>query len=347
MFEAVVMLCLNLAEGPCRTHLIPGYEAETAQGCARFLAQSPPDLARFAPLSAKSEPLCQPVGQTLDVVEVAPGVFVHVGAVEEPDRTNLGDVSTLGFVVGAEAVALIDTGSAAWMGEAIWRTIRAQTDLPISHVVITHMHPDHALGGSVLADAGAQIVGHAGLDRALADRRENYLESLNRLIGPGAFLGTKVAPVDIAVIDSLLIDLGGRTLDLRAWPLAHTGTDVTVFDPETGTLFAGDLVFHRHIPALDGKLTGWRAVLSEMQGLAVSRVVPGHGGPVLDWPAGGADMQRYLGTLETDTRAAIDAGLRLGAAVEVIATSEVDQWELFEAFNARNATVAFTELEWD
>lgn len=350
MFEAVVALCLDLAGGPCRDHLLTGYEAETLAACETALVENPPStqaLLTGNQLVERSTPHCQPIGPVLPFAEIAPGTFVHMGKVSEPNFENLGDVSNIGFIIGQNSVAVIDTGSARWMGEAIWRSVRAHTDKPISHVILTHMHPDHVLGAAPLAESGAQVVGHASLERALADRQANYRESLNRLIGPGAFLGTGVAPVDLPVENNRQIDLGGRILDLRAWPTAHTGSDLTVLDTSSGTLFTGDLVFHRHTPALDGRLMGWRSVLEDLIALKVTQVVPGHGGPVLQWPEGAEDMRRYLNVLEDDTRASIDAGLRLGDAVEHIASEEAERWELFEAYNPRNATVAFTELEWE
>lgn len=347
MFEAVVTLCLSLESGPCRDHLLPGYAAETFAECTVALERRPPELPRVSGLAARGLPRCAPAGPALEVAEVAPGVFVHKGVIAEPDRENRGDVANLGFVVGAESVAVIDSGSARWMGEATWRAIRGRTDLPVSHVVLTHMHPDHVLGAGFFADAGARLVGHEGLARALSDRLPNYLESMAALIGPEELLGTNGVAVDIAVSDRLTLDLGDRTLELQAWPPAHTGTDLTVLDAATSTLFAGDLVFDGHTPALDGRLTGWQTVLATLQGEPFAMVIPGHGGPALDWPEGGMDTARYLGVLAADTRAAVAAGQRLGDAVAIIARAEAPNWQLFEAYNARNATVAFTELEWE
>lgn len=341
MFEAVVTICLALSADICREQLVPGYETADVAACEAALRSRPPDVSAGATVT------CRPLGPALAVEEVAPGVFVHMGQIAEPDPDNLGDVSNLGFVIGATHVAVIDTGTARWMGEALWRAIRQQTDLPVSHVILTHVHPDHVLGAAAFQGSGAQIVGHAALPRALADRQANYLESLDRLIGPQAMLGTQSVSMDVEVSQTLDIDLGGRTLRLDAWPLAHTGTDVTVLDNATQTLFTGDLVFDRHTPALDGSLAGWRDVLGQMKDMEIQRIVPGHGGPVLDWPGGAAPLSRYLEVLEADTRAAIDAGQRLGDAVETIALSEAPFWELFEAYNPRNATVAFTELEWE
>lgn len=345
MFEAILTICLLAAGEECRDALLPGYEAASREACEAALVARPPK--KHPAGHTTGTPWCKPVGAALPFKEIAPGVFVHRGQIAEPDTDNRGDVSNIGFIIGSDSVAIIDTGSARWMGEAIWRAVRARTDLSVSHVILTHTHPDHVFGATAFADTGAQFVGHAALDRALADRQENYRESLASLIGPVAFLGTEPVSTDITVEDSLHIDLGDRRIDLRVWPTGHTGTDLTVLDEETGILFTGDLIFDEHIPALDGSLRGWQAVLVEMTSLPAIRIVPGHGGPVLDWPAGGVAVERYLRVLAEDTRAAIDQGQRLGEAVDAIAASEAEHWQLFDAFNARNATVAFTEMEWD
>jgi quinoprotein relay system zinc metallohydrolase 2 len=347
MFEAVITLCLLTVAETCRDQLIPGYEATTPELCAAALAARAPVLDRIEGLAASGAPFCRTAGEALSVTEVAPGVFVHMGAVAEPDADNRGDVTNLGFVVGETSIAVIDTGTARWMGEALWRAIRARSDLPVSHAILTHVHPDHVLGAAAFSGTGAVVVGHENLPRALADRQANYVESLDRLIGSGPFIGTRAVAVDLTVTEGMTIDLGGRLLHLRPWPMAHTGTDVTVLDEMTKTLFAGDLVFHLHTPALDGSLRGWRAALEDLAALDVDRVVPGHGGPSLPWPEGGADISRYLGVLERDTRVAIESGMRLGEAAQTIAQSEAPNWQVFNAYNPRNATVAFTELEWE
>ena len=334
MFEAILAICIGT--GACRDVLLPGFEAPTLAACE-------------AALAARSRPTahCTPAGEALPFTEVAPGVFVHEGRVEEPDADNGGDVSNIAFVVGARSVAVIDSGGAAWVGEAAWRAIRAHTDLPVSHLILTHLHPDHVFGAKVFAEAGVQIVGHDGLARALAERRDTYTDSFARLIGPARFIGSDIPRIEVLVARTETIDLGERVLELTAWPQAHTATDLTVFDPASGILFAGDLLFDRHVPALDGSLRGWQEVLAEMTAGPATRAVPGHGGPLLDWPESAAPLVRYLDTLAADTRAALESGARMGEATQTIAAGEAGRWQLFDAFNARNATVAFGELEWE
>ncbi|MBY6047212.1 quinoprotein relay system zinc metallohydrolase 2 [Vannielia litorea] len=338
MFEALVTLCLTGEPDVCRDALLPGVEASTLAGCEAKLGEvTVPEGAWEA-----GAPFCAPRGLVLDFEEVAPNLWVHMGAIAEPDRENLGDVANIAFVVGEDSVAVVDSGSARWIGEATWRGIRAVTELPVSHVVLTHMHPDHVFGAT--AFRGAKVVGHSGLKRALADRGGNYVESLEALIGPEAFLGSGVPTVTVAVSEAIEIDLGQVRIELTPWPRAHTGTDITVRVGDV--LIAGDVIFDRHTPALDGSVLGWLEALDTLEGQG-GQVVPGHGGPVMPMAEALGPMRRYLEVLRDDTRAALAAGERLGEAVEHIAESEAGAWELFDAYNKRNATVAFTELEWE
>ncbi|AZQ69106.1 quinoprotein relay system zinc metallohydrolase 2 [Silicimonas algicola] len=342
MFEAVVTLCLGLANAECADRLLPGYEAATLEGCDAALQARTPSI----PGGADGSPRCVPSGPTLSILEVAPGVFVHVGLIEEPSPGNDGDVSNSGFVVGRDSVAVIDAGGSRLAGEGLWRAVRAETDLPVSHVLLTHMHPDHIFGASVFTEAGAEVVGHADLPRALADRASTYVTSFERLVG-SSFAGSAIPKVSVTIADPTEIDLGDRTLIVEPWPVAHTGTDMTVFDRATGVMFLGDLLFDEHTPSLDGSLKGWKGVLTDLTFRELEVVVPGHGAASLDWPEGAANLERYLSVLESDTRDAIERGDRIGDAIQTIAADEATRWSLFDAYNPRNATVAWTELEWE
>jgi glyoxylase-like metal-dependent hydrolase (beta-lactamase superfamily II) len=156
----------------------------------------------------------------------------------------------------------------------------------------------------------------------------------------------RIVPPTFLVDGMLKLDLGSRTLLLRAWPVAHSDNDLTVLDEQSGTLFAGDLVFLTHIPVMDGSLRGYLAVIDELATLPAQRVVPGHGA-VSAWPGALADERRYLGTLASDIRALVAAGKPITAAAAGAAASERSHWELFDDYNARNATAAFSEIEWE
>jgi quinoprotein relay system zinc metallohydrolase 2 len=281
------------------------------------------------------------------VTEVAPGVFVHRGRHELPTPANAADQANLGFVVGAEAVAVIDAGGSRAVGEGLHAAIRARTDLPIRWLVLTHMHPDHTLGASVFAEAGATVIGHARLPAALAARADSYAATLLREAGPALGIGSEPVPPDETVADVRVLDLGGRRLRLEAQPTAHSDNDLTVLDEATGAWFLGDLVFAGHLPTIDGSVLGWLALLDALEAREAAFAVPGHGPPRLPWPEGAAPMRAYLEALVAETRAAIARGDSLGEAVPRLGAGLRGDWALFDAFNQRNATAAYRELEWE
>ena len=64
----------------------------------------------------------------IGVVEVAPGLFVHQGRYADVNPENAGDISNMSFIVGKEAVAVIDTGGSARIGAAPARGDRGRHD---------------------------------------------------------------------------------------------------------------------------------------------------------------------------------------------------------------------------
>ena len=290
-----------------------------------------------ATASASAEPLA--------VTEVAPGVFVHQGVIAEPAPDNHGDTANMGFIVGVSGVAVIDTGGTPELGRRLREAIAARTDRKPVVVINTHMHPDHVFGNAAFSDV--PITGNANLRDALAARQEVYRQRLADELGEDAAAGIAPVRVDRPVSEEVRIDLGNRIIVMTAYPTAHTNNDLTVFDRKTGTLFAGDLLFVDHLPAVDGNALGWLRVIDSLERVPAVRAVPGHGPAVVDWPGALDAERRYLTVLVEGVRRVLKAGGRIQDAVASVAEDERDRWLLFDAYNPRNVTATFAELEWE
>jgi quinoprotein relay system zinc metallohydrolase 2 len=260
---------------------------------------------------------------------------------------NRGAIANVGFIVGEEAVAIIDTGGSIAAGEALLQAVRAETHLPVRFVVNTHMHPDHVLGNQAFEPLRPVFVGATRLPAALSARGAHYLEATGALIGKPLAADTRIVSPSLLVTDVISLDLGGRRLSLRAWPVAHTDNDLTVFDEATKTLFAGDLVFLEHVPALDGSIRGWLAAIDALAAVPAERVVPGHGPAAAPWPDALAPERRYLSTVAAEVETLIEAGATIAEAPGKVAREEREKWHLFNEFHARNVIAAFAELEWE
>ncbi|MEL6264475.1 MAG: quinoprotein relay system zinc metallohydrolase 2 [Pseudomonadota bacterium] len=344
MFEILLTLCLAGDPVDCRVERLPGGETRdaclgTAQAVARTARAAGRVPQAWPCIAAGTDP-------AIALTEIAPGVLVHKAQHGLAGPANLGDTANIAAVIGAEAVAVIDAGGAAAVAEAFLDALARHTDLPLRHAILTHGHPDHVLGASVFRDAGAEVIAHAGLPRALAARQALYLERGAAALG-AAFEGTGPVRVDRVVAARETVDLGGRVLVLEARKTAHTDNDLTVLDQSSGTLFLGDLLFVDHLPVIDGSLLGWLEVMEALGAVDARRAVPGHGPVAVDWPDALAPQRRYLDTLAAETRAAIAAGDRLGAASETLGRSAAEGWLLSEQFRRRNALTAFQELEWE
>jgi glyoxylase-like metal-dependent hydrolase (beta-lactamase superfamily II) len=154
---------------------------------------------------------------------------------------------TSAYLVEAEELALIETGpgtSAPAVTDGLAELGVGPEDL--AHVVLTHIHLDHAGGAGAIARAfprAAVWVNERGAPH-LADP-SRLVASTERVYGPDRMreMFGAVEPIEAARLRAIgegdRIPLGGRTLGVLYTP-GHASHHVSLHDGETGAVFVGD-----------------------------------------------------------------------------------------------------------
>lgn len=351
MFHLILTACLAGNSAICAPILLPAGDGADQAACAAQAARITGEWLAAHPDLRDGGSACQPANavETLAVGEIAPGVFTHIGTVAQIAEDNAGRIANLSFVVG-DTVAVIDAGASRAEGQALYAAIRAVTDKPVSHLILTHMHPDHVFGASVFAEAGAKIIGHAALPQALEARGGAYLDNFDRIVGAQGMIGTTIVMPDETAPPETTIDLGTTRLILTPVPTAHTDNDLMVRDETSNTLFTGDLIFRGLTPVVDGSLNGWLAWMNLPPQPEPALIVPGHGPVATTWHDAAAAQQEFLTALRDATRATIADDQPMSAAVPHVLDQMqplVGDWAEFDDTVRRDATAAYKELEWE
>ena len=334
MFHLILTACLAMNSGECRPLLLPEGDAPTKAACDAAARRISDGWIAAHPDLRAGGVECRPNADlpAVELTEIAPGVWVRQGIVAQIAPQNRGRIANLSVVIGEDSVAVIDAGASRIEGAEFYTAIRRLTDKPISHLVLTHMHPDHVLGASVFAEAGAQVIASSKLAPALEARAQTYQDNFDRLLGPAEMMGTTVILPENIVANQRQIGLGDRVLSIEEVPTAHTDNDLILHDSATGTLFTGDLVFRGLTPVIDGSINGWLNWLDSPPA-TIGLIVPGHGDVARDWQEAVAKQQELLVILRDSVRNSIAAGQPMSAAVPEIVS-------YLQGFNA----VSYTHL---
>ena len=292
----------------------------------------------------------------LDVKKIADGVYVHYGKHENIyEGSNIGDIGNLGFIIGDESIAVIDTGGSHQVGEALKLAIKKISKKPIKYVINTHVHQDHILGNTAFLSEGVIIYGHFNLKKALKERGSQYIRQIseagNKIKGTKIIFPHKIiaetSPDQVKKLsDKITINLGNRKLLLTSYPTAHTYSDASVFDLKTKTFFVGDLVQDERLPTMDGLVKNWIKVLNEIEKVDFKIMVPGHGKIQKDNTAL-KKTKTYLQVLYNDVIDALKKDIPAEKIIEIAAESEKDKWVLFDRVNPGNVVRTIMRYEWE
>ncbi|ODV14260.1 MAG: MBL fold metallo-hydrolase [Rubrivivax sp. SCN 70-15] len=284
--------------------------------------------------SAQAEP------RPVKAVEVAKNAWFVQGEAALGSTANRNFISNAGFVVTDDGVVAIDALGSPALATELLAEIRRVTPQPLRYVILTHYHADHIYGLQVLKAAGATILAHeSGKAYLNSDTARQRLQSSRRDIAPWIDADTRVVPADRWLDqEDLTLRVGTTDIQVRHVGLAHTPEDLVVYVPDSGVLFAGDLVFRGRIPFVgEADSRHWIESLGRLIEIRPKVLIPGHG-PASTEPVADLELTReYLKYLRTTMA---EAARNLEPFDDAYAKADWSRFEhlpLFKAANRMNA----------
>lgn len=273
------------------------------------------------------------------IKKVGDGVYAAVGS----DTGKAG--SNAGFIIGTNGVVVVDTFEGIAPAQDLLAEIQKLTKLPVRFVVNTHYHLDHTGGNAVFQKAGATILAQRNLRGWLRTENLKFFGA-NPKPEAKAQVEALVEP-DMVYTDAVDIFLGNRVVQVR-YMLGHTGGDSVITVPDANVVFAGDMVWQKHLPNLiDATTSAWVKTLEDLLAQHPSATfVSGHGDVATVEDV--RDFHDYLVTLRTDVAKAQGegkSGQELMNAVLPLLQEKYGTWGFFKGFSTRNIQQTAAELK--
>jgi glyoxylase-like metal-dependent hydrolase (beta-lactamase superfamily II) len=269
--------------------------------------------------------LPDPVVRITDVQELARDLVVV------PDR-RVPLVPNIGIVGGQHSVLVVETGMGPRNAETVLDFATEYAHGRRLYLTTTHFHPEHAFGAQVFTSEATYLLNQAQADDR-AGRGPGYLEMFRGLGEPVArqLDGVTLTKPDVVYDTDYDLDLGGRTVHLRATGRAHSKGDQVITVPDADVLFTGDLVeagqfaIFPWFPPYDVDVSGtrWLAVMERLAETPPRVVVPGHGdvgGPQLL-----ADVRDYLRLLRDETWRRRDSAMSEDSVIEEVTALMIER----------------------
>lgn len=278
---------------------------------------------------------------------VSERVWAWIGPYGGPDAQNRGFRMNLVFVVGEDAVAVLDSGYTEPMAREMLAAIGKVTDKPVRYVVNTNSQAARHMGNDVFRAAGAEILAHREALPRISGEAQNFARAVERTQGLAQGSVQPPAPPDTLLDGPSKIDLGGVTLELLPAGHAHTPGSLVVRIAREDVVYAGDVLYGgRLLSILPGVSSGagWIEAFEGLRELEAATFIPGHGRPgplrAFEQPVHG-----YLSALRAHMDEQVDQAADMQSAIESFDAAPWSELENFADLHPRNAHAAYVQSE--
>ncbi|MDO8863640.1 MBL fold metallo-hydrolase [Haliea sp. E1-2-M8] len=302
-------------------------------------------------LAADSAPDYPPLTIPFEAEQVSvDNVYYFLGHSGVPGEQNEGLTANAGFVITGEGVVIFDALGTPSLGAAMVDKIRELTELPITHVVISHYHADHVYGLQAIkelteAEVIAQDSSHVYISSPDADQR---LEQRKQVLSPWVDDHTRVVAPDVTFAEEIMLKSGDyRFRIVHAGP-AHAPDDSLMMVEPAGVLFSGDIIQNDRVPYLNSAevdTRNWMKAIEKVRELNPRILIPGHGKPSEDVTAALSFTYDYLAYVRDRMGAAVEEWVEFEDAYEQTDWSRYENLPAFDASNKANAYRVYVEME--
>lgn len=280
-------------------------------------------------------------------VKVSERVYSAIGATQPPTYQNAGHNNNLSFVIGDEAVLVVNGGSNNALARALHAEIRQLTNLPVKYVISENGQGHAYLGNHYWKAQGAELIGHADAQHEIDTKGFGSLTNM-RQYAQGFAEDTDLVNFDVTFEDQYALDLGNLPVVAKVYGGAHSPGDVTVLVPSENVAIAGDMAFHVRMPPIfdDTDTAAWLESFELFaEETADMIIIPGHGGPT-DIASVRAGTVDYLVYLRDKVQALLDEGGSLDEAYQIDQTP-FKHLHTYDELAARNAGRVFERMEFE
>lgn len=289
----------------------------------------------------------------LPVYEILPNTYLFYGNVAQLDKHNRGANANAGFVITSAGVVVIDALGTPRLAQRLITTIRSITDKPITHLIVTHNHPDHAYGMVAFARlSNVTIIGHAGMvDYIGSETNEASVEYRRELI-PEDMQGFETVQPDMLIetrrFSGNSISVGDRTFVIYNTGTHHSYGDLVVHQQEDNIVWISDLAFNQRLTYMgDGNskqiIEGQDWLLEKFADAAL--MVPGHGSAQTSPFPMVTKTRNYVARLREAMAKAVEEEVGLLGASEYADFTDWHDTPLYEENHGRNAHFVYREME--
>lgn len=280
--------------------------------------------------------------------QVSAHVYAWLGPHGGASPENRGFRMNLVFVVGSDAVAVIETGYSEAMAAEMLAHIARITPKPVKYAISSNSQPDRFLGNDAFRRRGASIVATPAEAKRMAEMGAMFAQATESALAlaPGS-LRAPAAP-DRLIERETEIGLGGVTLRLHPVGAAHTPGPLVVQVVEDNVVYGGDVLYGGRLPAVidGGNVKSWIEVFDGLRRFGDATFVPGHGRPG-KLAAFEFSTREYLATLQNHMKKMAEAGVDMVDAIAQLDQSRFSKLANYEDLAKRNANVAYREAEVD